>query len=124
MATSRASSAVFAALQLLEEGLAVVLTFFSNYGWRVAIFTIFGARYAKQVVLEYDSRERARLRKEAVDPARTAALDDRRAATIPFLQRQSDAAAAEDRERRRVEQLRLIDEAREEGLQGGVRLGE
>lgn len=89
----------------------------------MAIFGIFGFRYARKVILEYESRERLRLRKEALDPARVAALDNRRAATIPLLQRQNDVASAEDRERRRDEQLRLIAEAREESLRGGVRLG-
>lgn len=123
MSPSRASAVLLVALKFVEERVTSVLIFFSNYGWRVAIFLVFGTRYAKKVLLEYESRERLRLRKDALDPARVAALDNRRAATIPLLQRQNDAASAEDRERRRVELQRLIAEAREESLRGGVRLG-
>lgn len=123
MTTSRASAVILAVFDSVWAVVDRVLAFFSNYGWRVAILAYFGVRYTKKIVLEHAARERVRLRKEALDPSRVAALDDRRAAILPGLQQRSEQAAAEDRERCRLERIRLVEEAKEEALRGGVRLG-
>jgi hypothetical protein len=123
MAPSRATAVLLSVVEPLFALINAALSFLADYGWRAAFIAFFACRYARKVAAERAARERARLLKEALDPARVAALDDRRAATLPGLVRRNEAAIAEQRERFRLERERLAEEAREEALQGGARLG-
>jgi hypothetical protein len=123
MAPSRASllllEVVGSAWRVVETGLA----YLAAYGWRVALVTFFGARYARRVLSEAEAKERARLRREAVDPSRVSALDDRRVSALDNIQRQNEAAIVEEQARLLAERRAFVEKAQQDRLKGGTRLG-